>query len=82
MFCITIDGKTGALILMHDNIAYYYYAGATKEGVKQNRLFGRLAMYTKPKRKCKLWDFEGIYDERYPNKDWLGFSHFQNLWWN
>jgi lipid II:glycine glycyltransferase (peptidoglycan interpeptide bridge formation enzyme) len=29
------------------------------------------------KRKCKLWDFEGIYDERFPNKDWLGFSHFK-----
>ncbi len=78
-FCITIDGKTGALILMHDNIAYYYYAGATKEGVKQNLpyLVVWQCMQEAKKRKCKLWDFEGIYDERYPNKDWLGFSHFK-----
>ncbi len=78
-FCITIDDKAGALVLMHDNIAYYYYAGATKEGVKQNLpyLVVWKAILEAKKRKCKLWDFEGIYDERYPNKDWLGFSHFK-----
>ena len=35
-FCITINNEAGALILIHDNIAYYYYAGATAEGTKQN----------------------------------------------
>src|SRR3989344_1620139 len=78
-FCITINNQAGALILIHDNTAYYYYAGATKEGVKQNLpyLVVWKCMQEAKKRKCKLWDFEGIYDERYPNKDWLGFSHFK-----
>jgi hypothetical protein len=26
---------------------------------------------------CKIFDFEGIYDERFPNKSWLGFTHFK-----
>ena len=25
----------------------------------------------------KVFDFEGIYDERVPNKKWLGFTHFK-----
>ncbi len=78
-FCITINNQAGALILIHDNTAYYYYAGATKEGVSLNLpyLVVWKAMQEAKKRKCKLWDFEGIYDERFPNKDWLGFSHFK-----
>lgn len=78
-FCITINNQAGALVLMHDKVAYYYYAGATKEGVKQNLpyLVVWKCMQEAKKRKCKLWDFEGIYDQRFPNKDWLGFSHFK-----
>lgn len=26
---------------------------------------------------CKQFDFEGIYDERFPVKSWLGFTHFK-----
>jgi len=29
------------------------------------------------KRGCKTWDWEGIYDERWPNKGWKGFTHFK-----
>lgn len=78
-FCITINNEAGALVLIHDSVAYYYYAGATKEGVKQNLpyLVVWKCIQEAKKRKCKLWDFEGIYDERFPNKDWLGFSHFK-----
>lgn len=78
-FCITINDQAGALVLIHDNIAYYYYAGATKEGVQKNLpyLVVWQCMQEAKKRKCKLWDFEGIYDDRHPNKDWLGFSHFK-----
>ncbi len=78
-FCVTIDNQAGALVLIHDNIAYYYYAGATKEGVQKNLpyLVVWQCIQEAKKRKCKLWDFEGIYDDRHPNKDWLGFSHFK-----
>ncbi len=78
-FCITVNDEAGALVLIHDSVAYYYYAGATKEGVQQNLpyLVVWKCMQEAKKRKCKLWDFEGIYDDRFPNKDWLGFSHFK-----
>ena len=78
-FCITIDDQAGAVILVHDSVAYYYYAGATGEGTKQNLpyLIVWKAMQEAKKRKCKIWDFEGIYDERWPNKGWKGFSHFK-----
>jgi lipid II:glycine glycyltransferase (peptidoglycan interpeptide bridge formation enzyme) len=26
---------------------------------------------------CKIFDFEGIYDSRFPIKSWLGFTHFK-----
>ncbi len=26
---------------------------------------------------CKIFDFEGIYDDRFPNKSWLGFTRFK-----
>ena len=27
---------------------------------------------------CDVWDFEGIYDPRYPSTNsWLGFTHFK-----
>jgi lipid II:glycine glycyltransferase (peptidoglycan interpeptide bridge formation enzyme) len=29
------------------------------------------------KRGAKMFDFEGIYDSRFPNKSWLGFTHFK-----
>ncbi|MEK7163858.1 MAG: hypothetical protein AAB768_01800, partial [Patescibacteria group bacterium] len=35
-FSVTINDQAGALVLMHDKVAYYYYAGATKGGVQQN----------------------------------------------
>lgn len=78
-FCITINNQAGAVILIHDGVAYYYYAGATTDGVKQNLpyLVVWKCIQEAKKRKCKLWDFEGIYDKRHPNKDWLGFSHFK-----
>lgn len=78
-FCISVNGQAGALVLMHDRIAYYYYAGATAEGTKQNLpyLVVRECMKESRKRGCGIWDWEGIYDERWPNKGWRGFTHFK-----
>ncbi len=78
-FCITIDDQAGCLVLIYNSVAYYYYAGATNEGTKQNLpyLVVWKAMQEAKKRKCKIWDFEGIYDQRWPNKGWKGFSHFK-----
>lgn len=60
--------------------AYYMYAASTKEG---NKLFAPTllaweAIRLAKKRGCKIFDFEGIYDERYPQtKNWKGFTRFK-----
>lgn len=78
-FCLTLDGLAGALILIHAKTAYYYYAGALPEGKKrylQYLVVWELMKIAK-KADCTLWDFEGVYDPRWPNKGWRGFSHFK-----
>lgn len=78
-FCITINNLAGALVLIHDSVAYYYYSGALPEGKKLNLPYLVIweCIKESKKRKCKIWDFEGIYDYRWPNRGWLGFSHFK-----
>ncbi len=79
IFCITVNNEAGAVILINKKTAFYYYAGSTTEGTKQNLPYLVVweAMKEARKRKCKCWDFEGIYDSRWPNKGWAGFSHFK-----
>ncbi len=69
-------------ISSHDRsncIIYYMYGFTSKEGrsslvhaslLYQGILWGK-------KMGCKVFDFEGIYDSRFPNKSWLGFSRFK-----
>ncbi len=78
-FCLTMGNLAGAVILIHKKTAFYYYAGSTTEGVSQNLpyLIVWEAMKEAKTRGCAVWDFEGIYDGRWPNKGWLGFSHFK-----
>lgn len=69
----------GTVILMANKTAYYYYAFSSKEGRKKSAqylLVWETIKLTK-KRGCKIFDFEGIYDERFPIKTWKGFSHFK-----
>ncbi|OGD86230.1 hypothetical protein A2Z23_00970 [Candidatus Curtissbacteria bacterium RBG_16_39_7] len=71
---------SGALILICRRQAYYYYACNSPVGRKF--LAGYLAvwraMLEARRRKCRYFDFEGIYDERFPNlKRWKGFSDFK-----
>ena len=79
IFCLTINSMAGAVVLTHRQTAFYYYAGSTAEGVVLNLpyLIVWEAMLAAKKRGCKVWDFEGIYDSRWPNKGWQGFSHFK-----
>ena len=79
VFCLTVDDQAGALVLIHKKTAFYYYAGATKEGTEANYPYLVVweAMKEAKKQGCLVWDFEGIYDKRWPNKGWLGFSHFK-----
>lgn len=77
--CLTVDGQAGALILIYDKTAYYYYAAALPIGKKRYLQYYVVWELMKMARKlgCKVWDFEGIYDQRWPNKGWKGFTHFK-----
>jgi len=72
---------TGILMPIHDKVAYYLYAGSTKEG---NKLFAPTlvtwqALRLAKQKGVKVLDFEGIYDERFRSatKNWQGFSRFK-----
>jgi lipid II:glycine glycyltransferase (peptidoglycan interpeptide bridge formation enzyme) len=62
----------------HD-IVYYWQAFTSDEGrtsLSQYSLLYQGILWGK-KMGCKIFDFEGVYDERFPNKSWLGFTHFK-----
>lgn len=70
---------SGVLLIKAEEVAYYMYAAAS---IKGKKLFAPTlnaweAMRLSKKLKCKLFDFEGIYDERFPIKTWRGFSRFK-----
>lgn len=71
---------SGAIILFPNFKAYYYYAVTSPLGRKlfTGYLLVWKAMLQLKKRKCRYFDFEGIYDERFPQlKRWKGFSNFK-----
>ena len=78
-YCITIDDLAGAVVLVHQKIAYYYYAACLPAGKPLYLPYQVVweCMKEAKKRGCKIWDWEGIYDERWPNKGWRGFTHFK-----
>ena len=60
-------------------VTYYWYAFTNKEGrstLSQYSLLYQGILWAK-KNGYKIFDFEGIYDPRFPNKNWLGFTHFK-----
>lgn len=71
----------GVLLLFYDSIAYYWIAGATREGKKMfaPTLLVWEALKLAKKRGMKTFDFIGVWDERIPreNKAWLGFTKFK-----
>ncbi|OGD04880.1 hypothetical protein A3D85_03060 [Candidatus Amesbacteria bacterium RIFCSPHIGHO2_02_FULL_47_9] len=79
-FSITIDDICGCLILMHDKVAYYYYGAALPAAKGQNLPYLTIweAMREARKRGAKVWDWEGVYDPRFPNPKWKGFTQFKN----
>jgi hypothetical protein len=71
----------GVLLLFWDGVAYYWIAGATRKGKK---LFApTILVWESIKlakiRKCKEFDFVGVWDERIPDKntEWHGFTKFK-----
>ncbi len=79
LFLTTENGESGAIFLNSGDISYYWQAFTNKVGRKkmyQYRIVWEGISWAK-KKKAKLFDFEGIYDSRFPNKSWLGFTHFK-----
>lgn len=75
------DPTAGILLLFSDDVAYYWQAAATKEGKKlfAPTLLVWEALKLSKKRGCKVFDFEGVYDERFPKatENWRGFTKFK-----
>lgn len=71
----------GILLLFYESIAYYWYASALPIGKKffAPTLLVWEALKVAKRRKCSLFDFEGIYDERFPkaSQSWRGFTKFK-----
>lgn len=71
----------GILMLFHGNIAYYWQAGAKKRGKKlfAPTLLVWESLKLAKKRGYRLYDFEGVYDERFPtvSAPWRGFTKFK-----
>ncbi len=71
----------GILLVFWGDTAFYWIAGATREGKKifAPTLLVWEALKVSKKFGSKLFDFVGVWDERTPNdhKDWLGFTKFK-----
>lgn len=76
---LTGNYLAGTVILIAGKTAYYYYAFSSGEGREKfaQYLLVWEAIKEAKKQGCKIFDFEGIYDERFPQKSWKGFSHFK-----
>jgi len=61
-------------------ISYYWQAFTNSEGrstLSQYSLLYQGILWAK-KNGYKIFDFEGVFDSRFPNKNWLGFTHFKH----
>jgi lipid II:glycine glycyltransferase (peptidoglycan interpeptide bridge formation enzyme) len=71
----------GIFLLFYDHIAYYWYASALNYGKKlfAPSLLVWEALKLSKKEGCKIFDFEGIYDSRFPKagESWKGFTKFK-----
>ena len=69
----------GILLLHSNNISYYMYAASNADGKKlyAPTICAWEAIKLARKRGSKIFDFEGIYDERFPLKSWKGFTRFK-----
>lgn len=79
LFLLTKNGSAGAIFLLADKVGYYWQAFTNETGRKnlaQYKIVWEGILWAK-KQGAKIFDFEGIYDNRFPNKSWSGFSHFK-----
>jgi lipid II:glycine glycyltransferase (peptidoglycan interpeptide bridge formation enzyme) len=67
------------LLILTKNAAYYMYAASTKEGKRMYAptLVAWESIKLAKKVGRKMYDFEGIFDTRFPLPNWKGFSRFK-----
>jgi len=71
--------EAGAIFLLASGRAYYWQAFTGKgarRALAQYKIVWEGILWAK-KNGAKRFDFEGVYDARFPNKRWLGFSLFK-----
>jgi lipid II:glycine glycyltransferase (peptidoglycan interpeptide bridge formation enzyme) len=77
----TQKAVAGILLLYFDKIAYYWFASALPIGKKlfAPTLLVWEALQIAKTKGCTCFDFEGIYDERFPKaaESWKGFTKFK-----
>lgn len=75
------DALAGVMLIFSDQACYYMYAFSTPLGKKLQAasLCAWEAVKYAKKNGAKIFDFEGIYDERFHSttKSWQGFTHFK-----
>jgi lipid II:glycine glycyltransferase (peptidoglycan interpeptide bridge formation enzyme) len=71
--------EAGAIFLLANQKAYYWQAFTGKTGrrsLAQYQILWQGILWAK-NQGAKVFDFEGIYDARFPLPSWQGFSHFK-----
>ena len=78
-FALSETKNAGAIFLIADKTAYYWQAFTNREGRRNKEQYKVVweGIIWSIKKGAKVFDFEGIFDERFPNKTWLGFTHFK-----
>lgn len=69
----------GIVVLWTDDRAFYYFGWTGAEGRAKDVQYKLVweAIKGAKKKGLKWFDLEGIYDERFPRKEWRGFSAFK-----
>jgi lipid II:glycine glycyltransferase (peptidoglycan interpeptide bridge formation enzyme) len=79
IFLLNEEATSGGFFLKADTCVYYW-AGFTNKSARkslvQYQIIWKAILWGK-KSGAIIFDFEGIYDERFPKKDWIGFTHFK-----
>lgn len=79
LFVASHNGEAGAVFVRAGSLVYYWQAFTSKLGRKtllQYQIVFSGIKWAK-KIKARVFDFEGLYDERFPLPSWKGFSHFK-----
>lgn len=79
LMLLSEDKSSGAIILISDKVVSYWQAFTSREGRKSLAQYKTVweSLLTAKRLGARIFDFEGIFDPRFPNKSWLGFTHFK-----